>query len=58
MTHVMAKTRLHSKLPHLVDLMLAKLGGTLPRELTGRTSCYHTWASCKGCTEVGLTSFA
>jgi hypothetical protein len=43
MTHVMAKTHPHSKLSHLVDLMLAKLGGTLPRQLTGCTSCYHTW---------------
>ena len=42
MTHVMAKTHPNSKLPHLVDLMLAKLGGTLPRELTGRTR-NHTW---------------
>ncbi|WP_052955033.1 helix-turn-helix domain-containing protein [Microvirga vignae] len=30
--------------PKAVDLMLAQLGGALPRELTGRTR-YHAWAS-------------
>jgi hypothetical protein len=43
MTRVMAKIHFHSKLPHLVDLMLAQLGGALPHQLTGRSSCYHTW---------------
>jgi hypothetical protein len=32
--------------PQLMDLMLAQLGGALPRVLTGRTryhTRYHTW---------------
>jgi hypothetical protein len=28
--------------PKAIDLMLAQLGGALPRELTGRT-CYRAW---------------
>ncbi len=35
MSQVTAKTRSNSRLPELVDLMLAQLGGALPRELTG-----------------------
>jgi hypothetical protein len=32
--------------PNAIDLMLVRLGGALPRELTGRTHC-RAWELCK-----------